>query len=88
MTTTEKGPSSLCGCGTGHPVRLDVPQWPDECVQRLKAEIAALRDVLNFADGRSVGTGYALADLYAEDAPAQGVLARAGCHERRVSKAS
>jgi hypothetical protein len=51
------------------------------------AEVEALRDVLNFADGRSVMGGYRLADLYAADADAQGVLERAGCHPRTIAPA-
>lgn len=44
--------------------------------------------VLLFADGLAVSnTGYALADLYAEDyAPAQDVLAEAGCWGRGIMR--
>lgn len=48
----------------------------------LQHEVALLREVLVFADGRSVGGGYRLADLYAADSEKQGVLERAGCHPR------
>lgn len=38
---------SGCACGTGHPVTLDVPMWPDTCVQRLRER---LDTVLELAD--------------------------------------
>lgn len=46
------------------------------------AEVAALREVLVFADGCCVTSGYPLAYLYAADSDKQGVLQRAGCHPR------
>ena len=45
-------------------------------------EVALLRKVLVFADGLAIHHGYRLADLYAVDSWAQGVLERAGCWTR------
>jgi hypothetical protein len=47
---TEKTPYLHgCACGTGHPVRLDVPQWPDICVQRLMERVDTLTSLLLLA---------------------------------------
>lgn len=55
-----------------------------ETLAAMTFEISLLREVLVFADGRSVAGGYSLSDLYAADSEKQGVLRRAGCHPRSV----
>lgn len=50
-------------------------------VERLRAEVDALREVLVFAEGAAVeAIGLPVAALYAEDAPQRAVLQRAGCY--------
>lgn len=44
---------SGCACGTGHPVTLEVPMWPDVCVQRLMAEVKMLREQLSPPAGKA-----------------------------------
>lgn len=62
----------------------------DEDARRMATEIAQLREVLVFADGAILYNNrqwgdyeFVLADLYNETTPLQGVIRRAGCHERR-----
>lgn len=68
--------------GLRTPVAVYMAEADPETVLALVEEIRALREVLVFADGRSVTGGYRLADLYASDSDKQGVMARAGCHPR------
>jgi hypothetical protein len=60
-----------------------------EFAAALLLELDSLRETLIFADGLSVAltrqhTAHvtSLADVYGEASPAQGVIARAGCHPR------
>ena len=55
----------------------------DDLGEDARPDDEVIKAVLVFADGAAVmNMGRGLADLYAEDADAQAVLAWAGCHPR------